>query len=526
MVERLGMAVRMHAFPASRATRRLLWAVLLALPMLWHLGGTPLFDVDEGAFSEATREMLASHDWGHTTLNGADRFDKPIGIYWLQATAVSVFGLSEFALRLPSALAGWIMGLALGGFAARRWGQGAGMLAGAVAVTSLGPQLIGRGATADGLLNLLIVLSALDLWRFIESGGKAPLRRAYTWVGLGLLVKGPVAVLVPGAAFLLWCATSRRWSVLRAAASDLVGWVLVLAIAVPWYAYALHRHGTAFIDGFLLHHNVQRFTGTVGGHAGSPLYYLVVLPVLAMPWAPLLVAVAARVRPLWRDPLMRYLLAWAGFVLVFFSLSSTKLPHYVLYGYAPLVLLMTRVLHEGSQRWRNVTSCGIVAWSVLAAALPSLVLHFAPTVRDDFFRPLLAGAPAPLLLPALCAVAIVAALAFWPGFVQAPWRRPVAAALAVSLLIAGWSMPWFGEALQGPVGRAAAVAVARGGPAVQWQVHLPSFSVYVRRSVPQRAPGPQEMALTRSDRLPPGDDGRPRLFDERGVVLLGPKPAP
>ena len=79
-------------------------AMLLAL-LLVGLGRAPLFDVDEGAFSEATREILSSADWGHTTLHGADRFDKPIGVYWLQAASASVFGLNEWAVRLPSALA-------------------------------------------------------------------------------------------------------------------------------------------------------------------------------------------------------------------------------------------------------------------------------------------------------------------------------------------------------------------------------------------------------------------------------------
>src|SRR6185369_4827576 len=116
-------AARWEGEAAVPAWRRIAWALLLALPLLWQLGGTPLFDVDEGAFSEATREMLASGDWGHTTLNGAARFDKPIGIYWLQAASASVFGLHEFALRLPSALACWAMALALAGFAARRWGE-------------------------------------------------------------------------------------------------------------------------------------------------------------------------------------------------------------------------------------------------------------------------------------------------------------------------------------------------------------------------------------------------------------------
>src|SRR4051812_4569086 len=101
------------ALVPSRAARRIAWSLALLLPLLWQLGGTPLFDVDEGAFSEATREMLASGDWLHTTLNGAPRFDKPIGVYWLQALSVSLFGLGEFALRLPSVLACWAMALAL-----------------------------------------------------------------------------------------------------------------------------------------------------------------------------------------------------------------------------------------------------------------------------------------------------------------------------------------------------------------------------------------------------------------------------
>ena len=74
------------------------------------LGMVPLFNLDEGAFSEATREMLLNHNFITTYLNGDLRFDKPILIYWFQAISVSIFGLNEFALRLPSAIAGalWV----------------------------------------------------------------------------------------------------------------------------------------------------------------------------------------------------------------------------------------------------------------------------------------------------------------------------------------------------------------------------------------------------------------------------------
>ena len=105
------------------------WAAgLLVLCLAW-LGAAPLFDVDEGAFSEATREMLASGDWGHTTLNGEPRFDKPILVYWFQAASVAVFGLHEWSLRLPSALAMWVWCLATAWFVWPRWGREAALAA-------------------------------------------------------------------------------------------------------------------------------------------------------------------------------------------------------------------------------------------------------------------------------------------------------------------------------------------------------------------------------------------------------------
>lgn len=523
MPERL-LAGTAHAAAGWRSwLLRAAWALVLALPLLWQLGGTPLFDVDEGAFSEATREMLVHDDWGHTTLNGAPRYDKPIGIYWLQATSVSVFGLNDFALRLPSALACWAMALALAGFAVRRMGLAAGALAGLVTVTSIGFQAIGRAATADGVLNLLLVLAGLDLWRFLETQRKAPLRRAYAWVGLGLLVKGPIAVLVPGAAFLVWILVGRRWRLLRDAVLDLPGWLLLLAIAVPWYVYAWERDGMDFVRGFLLKHNVERFTGTIGGHGGTPLYYLLMLPVMAMPWGPLVVAVALRIRSLWAEPLARYLLGWGGFVLLFFSLSGTKLPHYVLYGYAPLVLLMARALAQASPRLRYVVGGGVLAWAALAMAAPWIVLRLAPQVRDPLYHALLGGARAPALWPALVALVVVAVLALGRFGRLAAWAGPAAAAGALAVFLSAWLLPWFGETLQGPIQRAAAVASTHGGRIVQWQVHWPTFSVAVRRETPRIEPAPADLVLTRSDRAAPYDAGRPRLFEERGVLLLGPR---
>ncbi len=504
------------------------YAVLLLLPLLLGLGAAPLFDVDEGAFSQATRELLSSGDWLHTTLNGEARFDKPIGVYWLQALSVWVFGLNEFALRLPSALSGWILALACAQFTAQRMGLLAGAAAGVILVSAAGFQLIFRAATADALLNLLIVLTALDVWRFVETGGRMPLRRAYLWVGLGLLVKGPVAILVPAATFVLWCIASKRWDRLRASVSDPSAWALLLAVAAPWYIYALNRHGMAFVDGFFLRHNLQRFSGVLEGHSGSLLYYVLALPVLSMPWTPLVVAAMAQCPQWWRDSLGRYLMVWAAFVLVFFSLSGTKLPHYMLYGFAPLAVLAAYLLSRSSQTLRGWSWAGLFLWIAFMAALPVWVVQHAHRIEDLFYRSLLLHAPSPpwaLAVGLTCLLLVAAAVPLRPKF--AIWRQ-LSAGVLISAFTAFQVLPWWAQALQGPV-REAALALrehAPGAKVVQWQLNLPSFGVYFQGMVARRMPNSGEWTLTRRDRLTAAQAAvmGPVFFEERGLVLLGPAP--
>jgi 4-amino-4-deoxy-L-arabinose transferase-like glycosyltransferase len=504
------------------------YALLLLFPLLLALGSAPLFDVDEGAFSQATRELLASGDWWHTTLNGEARFDKPIGVYWLQAMSVWALGLNEFALRLPSALSGWLLALVCAQFTAHRLGLLAGAATGVVIVTSAGLGLIFRAATADALLNLLIVLAVLDAWRFVEAGSHTPLRRAYLWVGLGLLVKGPVAVVVPAATFVLWAVSCQRWGSLRSAVFDGPGWALLLAVAVPWYAYALNRHGMAFVDGFFLRHNLQRFSGILEGHGGGFFYYLLVLPVLCMPWTPLVVAGLARLPHWWRDGLGRYLLIWAAFVFVFFSLSGTKLPHYVLYGFAPLAIFAGCSLATASHALRRWTWAGLFVWLAALASVPQWVVQHAEQIKDPLYSALLrgsSGAPWELAAGLILLLLAAASVPLKPSFTL--WRLFLAGVL-ISAFTAFRVIPWWAETLQGPVRQAALALRAQhpGAKVVQWQLNLPSMGVYLQSTVARRLPQSGEWTLTRRDRMTEADAALmgPVFFEERGVVLLGPAP--
>jgi 4-amino-4-deoxy-L-arabinose transferase-like glycosyltransferase len=242
--------------------------VFLAGFYLLGLDSALLFDVDEGAFTEATREMLLSRDWGHTTLNGLDRFEKPIGVDSLQALSASVLGLmwSFFSSTVLLCLLGWPVS-ALAFFANEKMGPARCIFDSCYLRQPVWVRVaMARTATADALLGLFYVLISLDLWRSIETRNLFYTRRLAIWIALGVLVKGPVAVLVPVGSLMVYALTTPSVpSHVKSMFLDALSWLLLISASMPWYVYAYLRHGQTFIDGFLLKHNVERFTGSLEG---------------------------------------------------------------------------------------------------------------------------------------------------------------------------------------------------------------------------------------------------------------------
>lgn len=525
---KLGMA-------GTEAPLRRWWTVLGALLLLGYfllgLGHSLLFDVDEGAFSQATREMVNSGDWGHTTLNGTDRFDKPIGVYWLQAISVSLWGVNEFALRLPSALAAWVACLALVLTAHKAWGPRAGVMAAMVFASSLGPWAMARTATADGLLGLWLMLSALDLWRYVSEDDRKALRRTALWMALGVLTKGPVALLIPAAVLLLWQFAGPSPGLLQKTLRDVWAWLIFVGVAAPWYIYAWLRHGDAFIQGFFLRHNLDRFSAPMEGHGGGWMYFLLVLPLLWMPWTPMAVSLIPRWRQLWATPLLRFALLWAGFVVVFFSLSATKLPHYVLYAAPGVVLLLTYAGVQAKNWLWWLCACLFAAWLVLLLSLPQALRDHPEWIGDSLYQSLLQNAEAPHFVRAISASVLMVQILwllssrFLPSQVQLP--RFGLLAMGGGAVLALGVLPWWSQALQQPI-HALALRSA-GQAAVQWGVHYPSFALYRQSPAPRRSPEEGELALVRSDR-PTWPDDWPVVASVRGFALvqrpLGSAPAP
>ncbi|MGC8731804.1 MAG: ArnT family glycosyltransferase [Halothiobacillaceae bacterium] len=495
-----------------------LLALAAAISFLLNLGGAPLFDLDEGAFSEATREMFVRGDFISPYVNGVPRFDKPVLIHWLQAASMVVFGPTPFAFRLPSALAaaGWVM--LVYGFVARVVDRDTALRAGLVVATALGVMVIGRAATADALLNLWLVGAMFGIYLYFLERKMRWILLTHAAMGLGFLTKGPVALLVPGAVGLIFFALQRELPALLRAAFHPLGLVLLIAIPLPWYVLQYQAQGMAFIDGFFGTHNIERFSGPMEGHAGNLFYYLPVALLLALPFTtPLLRAVRELPQQV-KSPLGLYLWIWFSFVLVFFSFSGTKLPHYLNYGMTAVLVLAAMVLP--ALRSRFLALLPPLLLFGLLAPLPCLMPEIAARQPAGDARTLITGVEHLFPEGYFVVFFLLAAATFALMFVRSLTLPTTlfGLALAGNLALAIWFFPALGAIQQGPIARAAELARDLPGPYVMWEVNTPSYSVHSGHVQEKRIPRAGDLVFTRTrklEELPPHEV----LMDERGYAL-------
>ncbi len=493
---------------------------LALLLMVWGFWSAPLYDLDEGAFSEATREMLASGNYVSIQLNGAPRTDKPILIYWLQAASAKLFGLNEFAMRLPSVLAAIAWVWALVAFARRHLDRDTAWVAGLLLSLSLYVGLIARAAVADALLNLFIVLAMFDIYSYWRRPSRGLHLRIFLWLGLGFLTKGPVAVFFPLLVSALFYASLGQWRDWLRAAFHWPGILLFLAIVLPWHLAVYLDSGWTFFEGFYLHHNLDRYRGAMEGHGGGLLYFFLVAPLVVMPFAGWLVASLRRLKRALEDPLDRFLWLWFFCVLLFFSFSATKLPHYLLYGITGVLLVMARYREDLRRAWPHFLP--VLALLGLFAALPQL-MEFAAGQAGRLYEKTLfetgaevfSGVPQYLLIGGLL-------LGLGIALLRVPvWQRLILAGFLQAALVSFIVLPGVLGVLQDGPKAAALYAREQGRYLVYYRVHQPSVSFYARQVIRRDPPRPGDWVYLRVDKLQDFLD-RPSPYHKRVVFRQGP----
>lgn len=517
--------------PLSHVVLRLLALLAVAVSFYLNIYAVPLFDLDEGAFSEATREMLVRGDFVSTYLDGNPRYDKPILIYWLQAASVLLFGVNEFAFRLPSALAATLWVLAVYAFVRRLRDERSALLAAIITATAFEVSVMASAATADALLNLFIASALFCVYLYWQERERRWLLLAFACIGLGFLTKGPVAVLVPLAVSLLFFAVKGQWRLWLKMVFNPLGILIFLAIAMPWYVVQYLKEGDAFIQGFFFKHNIDRFGDAMEQHGGGIFYYLPVLLVAVLPFTTVFVKALLNARQLLRDELGLFGLLWLGFVVVFFSLSGTKLPHYVLYGLTGMFIVMALFISEtGMNRLADRLSARLwlfmpqLVMFVALLLLPEIIDGALPGIRDQYLREMLAEYPSHFSL--VYRLFFVAAIMF-SLWCMAERRFLLSDKLLISgvvsaLSISAFLLPVVAGLHQGPVKEVALLVNEKGyadsTTVVRWRLNTPSFSVYTQRVTETRRPQRGEIVLTKSKYLPQLEPYE-LLYRKGGVTL-------
>lgn len=505
------------------------WLLLAAITLsfFYNIHAVPLFDVDEGAFSEATREMLLRGDFISTYLNGVPRYDKPILIYWLQAASVTLFGINEFALRLPSALAAtaWVMAIFF--FVKILRDTKSAFYAAIMMATALEISVMGKTATADALLNLWITSSMLGGYLFFHTRRYNYLYWMYLFIGLGFLTKGPVAVMIPLVVSFLFFSIKREFKLWLRAVFNPIGLVIFLAVAMPWYVAQYLKEGDAFIQGFFFKHNIDRFQGAMEQHGGNVFYYVPVLLLGLLPYTTVLLSTLMRVKTIIKDDLGLFLLLWFGFVFVFFSLSGTKLPHYVVYGFAPLIILMALRLIDIRQDMRSpgiYSRIGLFLPPLLFFGallfLPNIIGYALPHIHDEFMRSALADY-AGLFTPAYriffaAAIALMVYFMFEGRLKNA--HKLLLSGLVTVFAASHFLIPIVAQVQQAPIKEAALIAKQHDYAVVMWRLTMPSFNLYSERLVEKREPRAGDIVMTKSIYLATLGNTE-IIYQKNGIVL-------
>jgi len=401
----------MNRIPAKQA-----WWLLVAVALIWfaNLEYRTLIKPDEGRYAEIPREMVASGDWVTPRLNDLKYFEKPPLQYWATATAYSVFGEHQWTSRLWAGLTGFA-GILLVWFAGLRlFGREAAGYAALLLSSSLLYVLMGHINTLDMGVTFFLTLGILGLLLSQQEYGSLQNRReqaglqgaaqratrhteevgeerastqrsspvaqqvikasrnwmVVAWAGLALAVlsKGLMGIILPGAALFLYCLVQRDFGVLKRM-HWLPGLAVFFVITAPWFVLVMQAN-PEFFERFFIYEHYQRFTTTVHGRYQPWYYFIPILLAGALPWTVLMFDAALRTL---RDSKLpekmfnsqRFLLIWAVFIYVFFSISGSKLPSYLLPMFPVLALLMGKRIAEMRVR--------VLFWQV-APAIPVALL--------------------------------------------------------------------------------------------------------------------------------------------------------
>jgi 4-amino-4-deoxy-L-arabinose transferase-like glycosyltransferase len=368
-------------------------ALFLFIPFL---GSVHLFDWDEINFAESAREMLVTGNYTHVQINYEPFWEKPPLFFWFQAASMKIFGVNEFAARLPNALTGLITLLTFYFIGRRLYNERFGFLWALCYLGSFLPHLYFHSAIIDPLFNYFIFLSIFWFASSVKEPEKIRSARfafySGLFIGLAILTKGPVGLLIFCLTVLIY------WSFLKFRRITTVRNILIFgftafAVSFLWFGIETLRNGTWFLKEFIIY-QIRLFTTPDAGH-GQPFYYhFLVVAIGCFPISVLAIMgfVKKETETEYNFTRLMKILFWV--VMILFSIVTTKIVHYSSLAYFPLSFLAAVYLKQITENNLRVNKFILIAlifvgtiFSLLITALPLLFMykeHIYVYLKDPF----------------------------------------------------------------------------------------------------------------------------------------------
>ncbi|WP_423194317.1 glycosyltransferase family 39 protein [Cupriavidus sp. H18C2] len=375
--------------------------VVIGVLLVWFgtLDARHLLRPDEGRYAEISREMFATGDWVTIRYNALKYFEKPPFHLWVTTLAYELFGVGDWQARLCVALSG-IAGLGVTMLATARWfGCRAGLLAGLALLAMPMWSVTGHFNSLDMTLSgaLACVLASMLLAQHPEATPRARLGwmlACWVTMGVAILTKGLVGIALPGLVLVVYTLLTRDYGLWRRL--HLVpGIVVLLAVTVPWF-WLVSSRNPEFPHFFFIHEHWDRYTSTVHARKGSIWFFVPLLVAGMLPWLGLVPRMwdvvrdrAGAARGVGGKPFQPALLSlvWFGAIFVFFSLSGSKLPGYIVPVFPALAILAAVALDQINERsWKRQINALLVLAVVGLIAAPIVATLDRPSNPNVVFR--------------------------------------------------------------------------------------------------------------------------------------------
>jgi hypothetical protein len=319
----------------------ILLTVVLSVFFSLFLGSRPLNTPDEGRYSEISREMLQSGDYITPRVNGVKFLDKPPLFFWVQASAIKVFGINEWSLRSAPAFFA-VLGCLFIFIAGRScFDRRTGFIAAAILATCPIYFFTGHYVSTDMAVATFITGSFCCFLMAIHAESER--RQQNLLLGLAVsaalatLTKGLIGLVIPGMVILLWSLWWGDWFWLRLRVLGL-GSVIYMGLTLPWY-YLAERASPGFLHYMFVFNHFQRYVGSHFNNRFPVWFYIPLFIVTSLPWVLWLIP---SLKGVMRDRLLSFLVLATAFVLVFFSIPQSKIVSYILPAFPPFALLIAR----------------------------------------------------------------------------------------------------------------------------------------------------------------------------------------